>query len=134
MMLENLKIVSSTGWTDLTLENDDYIVELDDHHPQSCCESHYIEWNYWEQVTPEMVFTIDTDNYDTFIERIYGYGLKFLPNPGTGYPISVPGYGSNNGYYSDEIILNIKVIDKNKNTVVHKEEIDITECQKVDWY
>jgi len=130
MILENLKIVSSTGRADMTLENDTHLVELSDYHETICCEAHYIDWEYRDQVTPEMRFTLNTDDYNTLFERVEGYGIRLLPNPGTGHPISIPGYGRNNGFYSDDIILVIKITDKTQNTVVYKKELDISECQK----
>lgn len=58
---------------------------------------------------------------DDFFERIDGYGIALKPL--VGCPVRIPGYGSNNGYYSDQLDL---VLSDGKNFT---KTFDISECQ-----
>ena len=60
---------------------------------------------------------------DDFFERIDEYGIALKPI--IGFPIRIPGYGSNNGYYSDNLNL---VLSDGKDFY---KVFDITECQLV---
>lgn len=132
MLIENLKSVNSQG--SIMLDSDDYVVSFVDYHQTSCCEVHYIAWEEGlDQITEDMRFTFDTDNWDSLIERVEGYGIRLIPNPDTGHPVAFPGYASNNGMYSDELTLKVLVIDKNANGVVYDDTIDITDCQSYRW-
>lgn len=58
-------------------------------------------------------------------------GIRIIPNEGTGHPISVPGYGSNNGYYNDEILIRVDIYKEGK--LIEKLEYDYSECQEITW-
>ena len=94
------------------------IIHLYSGHDQDCCESHYLSF---EDLTSSdfenLLFDLENDN---FFERVEGYGIRLLPI--NGLPIAIPGYGSNNGYYSDELKLVLE----------SKRIFDIIECQKVE--
>ena len=105
-------------------ENDGIIVfnsgyTLTTHHEHDCCEHHY--WSLTDLSIDDfdgLEFDLDDDNFFT---RIKGYGISL--NPINGFPIRIPGYGSNNGYYSNNLSLILSKDDK----VIKK--YDITECQ-----
>jgi len=61
---------------------------------------------------------------DGFFERIEDYGIALKPL--VGFPVRIPGYGSNNGYYSDQLDL---ILSDGK---AFSKVFDITECQEVD--
>jgi len=61
---------------------------------------------------------------DDFFERIVGYGIALKPI--VGFPVRIPGYGSNNGYYSSD--LDLVLIDGKGFSKV----FDITECQDIN--
>jgi hypothetical protein len=89
-------------------------------HELDCCESHY--WSLSDLSIDDfdgLEFDLDDDN---FFERIEGYGIALKPT--NGFPIRIPAYGSNNGYYSQNLSLVLYNYDK----VI--EEYDITECQE----
>lgn len=132
MIIKNLKY-KNTGGGPFTLENDEYLIQMYDYHENDCCEEHFIEWGYGlDQITEEMRFTVNTNDYcKGFIEKVEDYGIRIIPNPGTGHPIAFPGYGYNNGFYSTDLILNVVVFDKTSNTTFHKVELDISECQDI---
>jgi hypothetical protein len=60
---------------------------------------------------------------DSFFERVNGYGIALKPI--FGHPVRVPGYGSNNGYYSDQL----ELIVSNGNDFTNT--FDISECQDI---
>lgn len=57
-----------------------------------------------------------------FFERIPDYGIALKPI--NGLPIRVPGYGSNNGYYSSDLSLTLT-----RNGI--ETNFDISECQVI---
>lgn len=61
---------------------------------------------------------------DDFFERIEGYGIALKPL--AGFPVRIPGYGHNNGYYSDQ--LDLILSDGGK----FKKVFDVTECQTIE--
>lgn len=131
MKIENLRF-EHDGWQNC-LVNDEYCVTFSDYHDTFCCENHYIDWSYGlEEVNENMRFTIDTDNIENLFEKVEGYGIRLIPNPGTGHPVAFPGYGENNGYYNDDIMLVITIYDKTTKTIVFNEEYNYYECQ--DYY
>jgi len=94
--------------------------ELKTDHPQDCCESHY--WSLSDLSIEDfegLLFDLSNEN---FFERVDGYGIKLKPE--NGFPISIPAYGYNNGYYSDELSL---VLSFNR-------KFDITNCQLNKYY
>lgn len=113
--MNRLKVVSvdSEG---LQFENG---VFLYSDHRQSCCESHYLSFSdYSLSDFDGLVFDLTNDN---FFERIEGYGIAL--NPINGLPVRIPGYASNNGYYSSNLSLVISGPNDFEKTY------DITECQ-----
>jgi len=60
---------------------------------------------------------------DYFFERIEGYGIALTPL--AGHPVRIPGYGSNNGYYSADLTLVLRDVTG------FKKVFDITECQEI---
>ncbi len=75
-------------------------LKVNDYHPQDCCESVYADWKQLE---------------DTGIEDKEFKELVITGNPELGIIINgefaVPCYNQQNGYYSDELLLNIENID-----------------------
>jgi hypothetical protein len=101
-------IVFSNGYT------------LTTHHESDCCEHHY--WSLTDLSLSDfdgLEFDLDGDD---FFGRIKGYGICLVPTDG--FPVRIPAYGSNNGYYSDNLSL---VISKDDKII---KEYDITECQE----
>src|SRR5690606_14874028 len=95
--------------------------EIWDTHDQDCCETHYLDW---DQVTKEDLEGLEFDlSNDNFLEKVEGYGIRLKPI--NGHPVSVPGYGYNNGYYSTEITLYVK-----HNGVIR--QIDVSDCQVIE--
>lgn len=96
-------------------------VKLYSSHEQVCCESHYLSL---DDLTIEDFEGLDFDlTNDNFFERIEDYGIALLPL--NGHPVRIPGYGSNNGYYSENLSLVLELGGK----II--KEFDITECQEV---
>ena len=88
-------------------------------HSQDCCESHKLDFS---KLSLEDFQGLEFDlTKDSFFERVDGYGIRLIPL--VGHPVSVPGYGSNNGYYSSNMSLVVKFAT-GKSTVY-----DISECQ-----
>lgn len=94
---------------------------LESFHEQDCCESHYLSFQH---TTLEDFEGLEFDlTNESFFERIPGYGISL--NPTNGHPIRVPGYGSNNGYYSSSLSL---VIMRGN---VTERMYDISDCQDI---
>jgi len=91
-------------------------------HDQDCCESHYLDFEHIKVDDFDGVYFDLSSN--TFFRRIEKYGIELVPIKG--YSVKIPGYGSNNGYYSSELIL---VLKNNEET----RKFDISECQDIDW-
>ena len=91
-------------------------------HDQDCCESHYLSFDDLS-LTDFKGLQFDISG-DTFFKRIKDYGIELIPVKGWG--VKIPGYGSNNGYYSSELTLELRGDNLDK-------IFDITECQEVDW-
>lgn len=90
-------------------------------HNQDCCESHWLDF---EHIKLEDFDGLDFDlTNDNFFTRIEGYGISL--NPTNGFPVRIAGYGSNNGYYSDNLDL---VVDNGRSRKVY----NITECQVIN--
>lgn len=60
---------------------------------------------------------------EKFFKRIDGYGIELVPVHG--WPVKIPGYGSNNGYYSSNMSLVLNGID-------FENFYDISDCQDID--
>lgn len=96
---------------------DDSIKLYSDHNPD-CCENHYLSFSDLSLEDFEgLEFDLANDN---FFKKINGYGIELLPLKG--HSIKIPGYGSNNGYYSSNLSLVLEGVYINK-------IYDITECQ-----
>lgn len=132
MILEDLTIVSIKE-DSIFLENDKYKVELYHNQESGSQDNNYLYWNCEGKVTPEMRFSIDTDNYEALFNRIPGRGIEILPTPGTGYPIFIPGYSDidedNSGYYSNELLLGIAIVEKSTRNYIKCVQLDISECK-----
>lgn len=91
-------------------------------HENDCCECHYLDFTHTDASDFDgLEFDLEGDK---FFERVKDYGIRLLPT--NGHPIAIPGYGSNNGYYSHEL----KLIVLKGETV---REYDISECQDIKW-
>ena len=94
---------------------------LEDAHEQDCCESHYLDFEHIKLEDFEgLEFDLSNDN---FFERIEDYGIQL--NPIKGLPVRIAGYGSNNGYYSSQLDLEVYKDDKLIKTY------NISECQDI---
>jgi len=97
-------------------------IKLFSEHEQDCCESHYLSF---ADLTLEdfkgMEFNLDKDD---FFERIEGYGIALKPL--NNFPVRIPGYASNNGYYSSQLEL---CLQDGKG---FEKTFDITKCQNWD--
>lgn len=93
-------------------------------HDQNCCEHHYLKF---DDLTLNdfdgLVFDLTNDD---FFKRIEGYGIELMPIQG--HSVIIPGYASNNGWYSSD--LELVVCDEKGKTV---KQYDITECQEWEY-
>ena len=97
-------------------------IKLFSSHDQDCCENHYLSLSDLTMSDFEGL-EFDLSN-DDFFERIEGYGIALKPK--NGHPVRIPGYGSNNGFYSSELTL----VVTNGNDF--SKSYDISECQDID--
>lgn len=95
-------------------------VKLFSEHDYDCCESHELDMSDLIMDDFKGMF-FDLTN-DDFFKKIEGYGIELIPIKG--HSVKIPGYGYNNGYYSDNLDL---VITDGKD---FKKVYDITECQE----
>ena len=94
-------------------------------HEQDCCEDHYLDFS---DLTLEDFKGLEFDiSEDNFFRKVEGYGIELLPL--AGWPIRVPGYGHNNGYYSTNLTL---VLISNSGGSPITKSFDISECQDID--
>ena len=113
--MKNLKVVKVDS-DSLEFDNG---VKLYSFHNQDCCESHYLDF---EHITVEDFSGLEFDlTNDDFFERIEDYGIALKPV--SGFSVKIPGYGSNNGYYSSDMQL---IVTNDKD---FRKEYDISECQ-----
>jgi len=93
---------------------------LSTHHPQDCCEAH---WLCFDDLSIDDFKDLEFDlSGDSFFKKIDGYGIELVPV--NGFSVKVPGYGSNNGYYSTDLTLVLSNGSSRKTW-------DITECQVI---
>jgi|SRR5688572_18835678 len=114
--MKNLKVVKLD---DEMLEFDNG-VKLYSNHDQDCCENHYLSFKDLTLADFEgLEFDLTNDN---FFNRIDDYGIELIPT--NGFSVKVPGYGSNNGYYSTnlELCVSGEGIEKS---------YDISNCQEI---
>jgi len=95
-------------------------VKLFSNHDSDCCENHYLSFRDLKLDDFDGL-EFDLTN-DEFFKRIDGYGIELIPT--NGHSVKVPGYGSNNGYYSTNLQLCLTGDGINK-------EWDVTECQEI---
>lgn len=94
-------------------------IKLYSNHESDCCENHYLSLADLTISDFEgLEFDLTNDN---FFKRIPHYGIELIPIKG--HSIKIPGYGSNNGYYSS----NLDLILTNGSYI--KKEYDISDCQ-----
>lgn len=87
-------------------------------HDQDCCEHHWLDF---EHIKLEDFDGLEFNLIDdSFFRKIEDYGIELVPSN----RVKIPGYGSNNGYYSTDLTL---VLD----TPTGRREYDITECQVI---
>jgi hypothetical protein len=90
-------------------------------HDSDCCENHYLSFG---DLSIKDFERLEFDlTKDDFFERVPDYGIRLKPI--NGHPISVPGYGVNNGYYSS----NLDLIVTGPND--YWKEYDVEECQVI---
>lgn len=95
---------------------------MESNHDTDCCEWHYLDF---DSVSMSEVEGLDFDlSNDNFIEKVDGYGIRIRPI--NGHPISIPGYGMNNGCYSSKLDLIIRDDKGNKRV------IDVSDCQVIE--
>jgi len=117
--MKNLKVVK----VDSDSVEFDNGVKLYSNHDQDCCENHYLSM---DDLTIDDFEGLEFDlSNDNFFERIEDYGIALKPI--NGHPVRIPGYGSNNGYYSS----NLDLIITNPDGRTTYKEYNISECQ--DW-
>ena len=89
-------------------------------HDSDCCEHHYLGM---DDLTMEDFEGLEFDlTNDRFFNRIPDYGIELVPY--VGRSVRIPGYGYNNGYYSDQLELVLKTGDKIS-------IFNITDCQVI---
>jgi hypothetical protein len=97
-------------------------LKLSSFHESDCCEQHFL---CFSDITIDDFDGLEFDlSKDDFFERIEGYGIAL--NPTIGFPVRIPGYGCNNGYYSS----NLSLVITNKDGDCLK-SFDIEDCQSI---
>lgn len=92
-------------------------LELSSYHSTDCCEHHWVDFGAVDiNDFDGLEFDLSTDK---FFNRIPDYGIELVPVKG--WSVRIPGYGNNNGYYSDKLDL----------TLSDGRIFDITDCQEV---
>lgn len=95
--------------------------KLSSYHESDCCEHHYLDFEHIEEDDyKDLEFDLSGDNFFTRIED-YGIQLNALNN----FPLRIPGYGSNNGYYSSN--LSLILIDSDGKS----KSYDVSDCQVI---
>ena len=112
-MITKVKSINQEG---ILFENN---IKLVSEHYQDCCEHHYLSF---DDLLLDDFDGLEFDlSSDKFFRRIPGYGIELVPLHG--HSIRIPGYASNNGYYSSN--LSLVLFDGNNFQVSY----DISECQ-----
>ena len=90
-------------------------------HDGECCETHYLDF---EHISMDDFDGLEFDlSNDNFFEAVDGYGIRLVPT--NGFPVPIPGYGYNNGYYSIELELVLSSPDGSCRV------FDISNCQEI---
>ena len=74
--------------------------KLESYHNQDCCESHYLST---DDLSISDFDWLEFDLSGDFFKKIVDYGIELIPIKG--HSVKIPGYGSNNGYYSSDLSL-----------------------------
>ena len=114
-MLAKIKSINSER---IVFDNDYKLYS--DHH-DDCCESHYL---CFDDIKLDDVSELTFDFDATWFNKIEGYGIELIPTVELS-TVKIPGYGSNNGYYSTDLRL---VLEKDDGSTL---EFDIEECQEI---
>lgn len=125
MRIENLKIIGIKD-NNITLENEDYVVVIADVHDteEECFKYPKVGWFYSEyKITSDRRFTIDTNNYKNFMQRVKGIGMRIIPNEDTEEILFFPGFTYDFRCYSDDIALYMVIVDKKSIDIVHMKRI-----------
>jgi hypothetical protein len=113
----NLVKVLSLDSEGIKLEDGYYISSS---HETECCEYHWLDFDSLDfNEIEDAIF----DFSKPWFEKVEDYGIRLLPV--NMHPIAIPGYGSNNGYYSSNLTLNLK-------TPTGYQDFDISECQEIN--
>lgn len=114
--MKNLKVIKVED-EEIEFENG---VKLFSSHDSDCCENHYLSFRDLK-IDDFEGLEFDLTN-DDFFKKIEDYGIELIPV--NGHSVKVPGYGSNNGFYSTnlQLCLSGNGIEK---------EWDVTECQVI---
>ena len=108
----NLGITFSNGWV------------LSSDHYQDCCEEHYLDFSDLNVGDFNgLVFDLVGESW---FRRVAEYGIRLVAV--NGMSVGIPGYGSNNGYYSDN--LGLVVTDRSGSIIMN---FEISECQEICW-
>jgi len=114
--MKNLKVVK-VSQEGLEFDNGS---KLYSDHESDCCENHWLDFEH-SGIDDFSGLEFDLSG-DSFFKKIDGYGIELIPLKG--HSVKIPGYGSNNGYYSTELTL---VISDGKTC----KQFDITDCQEI---
>lgn len=115
--MRKLKVIEVKS--DSLLFNDG--TRLSSYHESDCCEQHWLDMsNLSLEDFEDLEFDLTNDE---FLEKIKEYGVALKPIKG--FPVRIPGYGSNNGYYSTNLTLTLS------NNEGFNREYDISECQDI---
>jgi len=113
--MENSKVIS-IDLENITFDNG---AKMYSHHPQDCCEQHFLSFKDLELSDFEgLSFDLTSDR---FFKRVPGFGIRLVPN--NGHEIPIPGYGYNNGFYNS--ILNLVIMPPDGKRLVY----GINDCQ-----
>ena len=128
MRYENLKI-TEIGDEYIILENDDKEkLMVSSYHSTDCCEYHYLDFSaVKDMIEDDMLFFFFSEDPMSFFCKVEDFGIRLLPT--NNHPISVPGYGSNNGFYNSHIDLIVEDMRFHKEIL----NIDASECQNIKW-
>lgn len=104
------------------------------YHPQDCCEHHWLDFSVMETYNLGSKTGKEIDIYKQdfditrfrCVEQVEGMGIMLVDSEGNKYLVN--GYGENNGYYNDKIILSMK---NPKGKII--EAMDVSECQEIEW-
>src|SRR5690606_26490355 len=92
---------------------------LYDYHEHDCCGQHFLDFCV---LSLEDFNGVDSNLSGVYFERVPEYVIRLIATSGMAVPI--PGYGSNDGYFSANLEL---VLSKRREEVAR---YDITECQE----